>query len=87
MHLSRTAFAIEIYGRLDRAAVAVLGEWADAPAGNGAFDRKAYLTWVNRELLTSFACGNALLFKKCVGVLTRGIVQCFVEGMGVPVLE
>ena len=36
-------FAIETYGRLGRAAVELLGEWADAAAGNGAFDRDAYL--------------------------------------------
>ena len=43
-------FAIETYGRLGRTAVEVLGEWADAAAGSGAFDRDAYLTWVKREL-------------------------------------
>ena len=42
--------AIETYGRLGCAAVEVLGEWADAAAGNGAFDPDAYLTWVKREL-------------------------------------
>ena len=26
-----------------------LGEWADAAAGSGVFDRDAYLTWVKRE--------------------------------------
>ena len=31
--------------------------------------------------------GNTRLFKKFVGVLTRGIGQRFVEGMYVPVLE
>ena len=44
--LACIAFAIEPYGRLGRPAVEVLGEWADAAAGNGAFDRDAYLTWV-----------------------------------------
>ena len=32
-------FTIETYGRLGRAAVEVLGEWADDAAGSGAFDR------------------------------------------------
>ena len=80
-------FAIETYGRLGRAAVEVLGEWADAAAGSGAFDRDAYLTWVKRELSVTLVRGNARLFKKFVGVLTRGIGQRFVEGMDVPVLE
>ena len=80
-------FAIETYGRLGRAAVEVLGEWADAAAGSGAFDRDAYLTWVKRELSVPLVRGNARLFKKFVGVLTRGIGQRFVEGMDVPVLE
>ena len=37
----------------------MLGEWADAAAGSGAFDRDAYLTWVKRELsvtLVRFLC-------------------------------
>ena len=68
-------------------AVAVLGEWADAAAGNGAFDGAAYRTWVKRELSISLVLGNARLFKKFVGVLTRSIGQRFVEGMDVPVLE
>ena len=58
-----------------------------AAAGNGAFDRDAYLTWVKRELSVSLVRGNARLFKQFVGVLTRGIGQRFVEGMDVPVLE
>ena len=78
-------FAIETYGRLCRAAVEVLGEWADAAAGSGAFDRD--LTWVKRELSVTLVRGNARLFRKFVGVLTRGIGQRFVEGMDVPVLE
>ena len=81
-------FAIETYGRLGRAAVEVLGEWADAAAaGSGVFDQDAYLTWVKRELSVTLVRGNAGLFKKFVGVLTRGIGQRFVEGMDVPVLE
>ena len=80
-------FVLETYGRLGRAAVEVLGEWADAAAGSGAFDRDAYLTWVKRELSVTFVRGNARLFKKFVGVLTRGFWQRFVEGMDVPVLE
>ena len=80
-------FAIETFGLLGRAAVEVLGEWADAAAGSGAFDRDAYLTWVKRELSATLVRGNARLFKKFVGVLTRGIGQRFVEGMDVPVLE
>ena len=80
-------FAIETYGRLGRAAVAVLGEWLDAAAGNGAFDRQAYLRQVKLELSISLVRGNARPFKKFVGVLTRGIGQRFVEGMDVPVLE
>ena len=80
-------FAIETYGRLGRAAVEVLGEWADAAAGSGVFDGDAYLTWVKRELTVTLVRGNARLFKKFVGVLTRGIGQRFVEGMDVPVLE
>ena len=36
-------FAIKTYRRLGRAAVAVLGEWADAAPGNGSFHRKAYV--------------------------------------------
>ena len=80
-------FAIETYGRLGRAAVEVLGEWADAAAGNGAFDRDAYLTWVKRELSVTLVRGNARLFKTFIGVLTRDIGQRFVEGMDVPVLE
>ena len=79
--------AIEAYGRLGRAAVEVLGEWADAAAGSGACDQDAYLTWVKRELSVTLVRGNARLFKKFVGVLTRGIGQRFVEGMDVPVLE
>ena len=58
-----------------RAAVEVLGGWADAAA------------WVKRELSVTFVRGIARLFKKFVGVLTRGIGQRFVEGMDVPVLE
>ena len=77
-------FAIETYGRLGRAAVELLGEWADAAARNGAFDRDAYLMWVKRELSVSLVRGNARLFTKFVGVLTRGIGQRFVEGMDVP---
>ena len=42
----------------------VLGEWADAAAGSGAFDRDAYLTWVKRELSVTLVRGNAGLFKK-----------------------
>ena len=61
----------------------VLVEWADAAAGSGAFDRDAYLTWVKRELSVTLARGNARLFKKFVGVLTRGIGQRLVEGMDV----
>ena len=70
-----------------RAAVEVLGEWADAAAGSGAFDRDAHLTWVKRELSVTLVRGNARLFKKFVGVLTRGIGQRCVEGMDMPVLE
>ena len=80
-------FAIETYGRLACAAVELLGEWADAAAGNGAFDRDACLTWVKRELSVSSVRGHARLFKKFVAVLTRGIGQRFVQGMDVPVLE
>ena len=46
-----------------------------------------YLTWVKRELSVTLVRGNARLFKKFVGVLTRGIGQRVVEGMDVPVLE
>ena len=80
-------FEIETSERLGRAAVAVLGERADAAAGNGAFYRKACLTWVKCELSIILLRGNAQLFKKFVGVLIRGIGQRFVEGMDVPVLE
>ena len=79
-------FVMETYGRLGHAAGAVLGGWADAAAGNGAFDRKAYLRWVMRELSISLVRGNARFFKKFVGVLTRGIRQRFVAGMDAPVL-
>ena len=65
----------------------VLGEWADAAAGSGAFDRDAYLTLVKRELSVTLVQGNARLFKKLGGVLTRGSGQRFVEGMDEPVLE
>ena len=51
----------------------VLGEWADAAAGSGTFDRDAYPTWVKRELSVTLVRCNARLFKKFVGVLTRGI--------------
>ena len=46
-----------------------------------------YMTWVKRELSVSLVKGNARLFKRFVGVLTRGIGRNFVEGMDVPVLE
>ena len=58
-----------------------------AAAGNGAFDRDVYLTWVRRELSISLVRGNARLFKKFVGVLTCGIGQRFAEGMEVPVFS
>ena len=64
----------------------MLGAWAAAAAGAGAFDRNAYLTWVKRELSVSLVRGNARLYKKSVGLLTRGIGQRFLEGMYVPVL-
>ena len=51
----------------------MLGEWVDAAAGNGAFDRTAYLTWVKRELSISLVRRSSRLFKKFVGVLTRGV--------------
>ena len=79
--------AIETYWRSGRVAVEVLGEWADATAGDGAFDRKAFLTWVKRELSVSLVRGRARLFKKFVRMLTRGLGQRDVEGMDVPVLE
>ena len=41
-------------------------------------------TWVKRELSVTLVRGNARLFKKFVGVLTRGVGQRFVEGMDVP---
>ena len=44
-------------------------------------------TWVKRELSVTLVRGSARLFKKFVGVLTRGTGQHFVEGMDVPVLE
>jgi hypothetical protein len=52
-------------------------------------DRDAYLTWIKRELSVSLVRGNArlLLFRRFVGVLTRGVGQRYVEGMDVPVLE
>ena len=91
-HLIDNLFAIGIcglvrYGRLGRAAVELIGGWADAAAGNGAFDRDAHLTWDKRELSVSLVLVNARLFKKSVGVLTRGNGQRFVEGMDVPVSE
>ena len=46
-----------------------------------------HLTWVKRELSVTLVRGNARLFKKFVGVLTRGIGQRFVEGMDVPLLD
>ena len=67
--------------------MAMLAEWADAAAGAGAFGRDVYLTWIKRELSVSLVCGNARLFRRFVGVLTRGIGQRFVEGMDVPVLD
>ena len=72
---------------MGRAAVELLGEWADAAAGNGAFDRDACLTCVKRELSVSLVRGNARLFKKFVGVLTCGIGQRFVDGTDVPVVD
>ena len=44
-------------------------------------------TPVKRELSMSYMHGHARLFKKFVGVLTRGIGQRFVEDINVPVLE
>jgi hypothetical protein len=80
-------FAMETYGRLGTAAVEVLREWADAAAGAGVFSRDAYLSWIKKELSVSLVRGNARLFRRFVGVLTRGIGQRYVEGMDVPVLE
>ena len=40
-----------------------------------------------RELSISLVRGNARLFKKFVGMPTRGTGQRFVEGMDLPVLE
>jgi len=80
-------FAVESYGRLGLDAVQLLKDWADAVGKKGTYCRAVYMTWVKRELSVSLVKGNARLFKRFVGVLTRGIGQNFVEGMDVPVLE
>ena len=80
-------FAMETYARLGNAAVKVLNAWADDAAGSGMFSREAYLTWMKRELSVHLVSGNARIFRRFVGVLTRGIGERFVEGMDVPVLD
>ena len=80
-------FAIETYGRLGVEAVKLLKDWAKTAGEADMMDRNSHLVWMKREISVSLIKGNARLFKKFVGVLTRGIGQRFVEGMDVPVLK
>jgi hypothetical protein len=73
-------FAIESYGRLGRAAVQLLNDWADAVAGDVFFDRASYLVWMKRELSVALIKGNARMFRRYVGMLTQGVGQRFVAG-------
>jgi hypothetical protein len=73
-------FAIESYGRLGRAAVQLLNDWADAVACDVFFDRASYLVWMKRELSVALIKGNARMFRRYVGMLTQGVGQRFVAG-------
>jgi hypothetical protein len=71
-------FAIESYGRLGRAAMELLSDWANSVVGDGSFDRASYLVWIKRELSVALTKGNARMFRRYVGMLTQGVGQRFV---------
>jgi hypothetical protein len=80
-------FCIESYGRLGKRAEELLREWADIAASSGHWERNAYLNWIKQEISLTLIRGNARLFKRFVGILTRGVGQNFQQGCDLPAAE
>ena len=73
-------FAIETYGRLGVEAVKVLKDWAKTAGEADFMDRNSYLVWMKREISVSLIKGNAHMFRRLVGLLTRGVGQRYLSG-------
>ena len=43
-------------------------------------DRNSYLVWMKREISVSLIKGNARMFRRFVGLLTRGVGQRYLSG-------
>ena len=73
-------FAIETYGRLGVEAVKLLKDWAKTAGEADMMDRNSYLVWMKREISVSLIKGNARMFRRFVGLLTRGVGQRYLSG-------
>ena len=73
-------FAIESYELLGVEAVKVLKDWAKTAGEADLMDRNSYLVWMKREISVSLIKGNARMFRRFVGLLTKGIGQRYLAG-------
>ena len=73
-------FAIETYGRLGVEAVKLLKDWAKTAGEADVMDRNSYLVWMKREISVLLIKGNARMFRRFVGLLTRGVGQRYLSG-------
>ena len=80
---SFVSFSVETYGRLGATADKLLKELADVAASTG----DAYLCWIKREISLSLNRGDARVFRKFSGCLSRGIGVNYQQGDIVPVLD
>ena len=80
-------FVIESYGRLGKEAEQLLGKLADGAASTGLFERQVYLQWIKKEISLTLIRGNARVFRRFVGGLTRGVGVNFQQGDDFPALD
>ena len=73
-------FAIETYGRLGVEAVKLLKDWAKTAGEADLMDRNGNLVWMKREISVSLIKGTARMFRRFVGLLTRGVGQRYLSG-------
>jgi len=78
---------VETYGRLGVEADRLLKELAQGAASTGSCEPEGYLHWIRKEISLSLIRGNARIFRRFVGSLTRGIGQHFQQGDDTPALD
>ena len=73
-------FAIDTYWLLGVEAVRLLKDWAKTAGEADLMDRNSYIVWMKRETSVSLIKGNARMFRRFVGLLTRDVGQRYLSG-------